>query len=93
MMRTNKNDIDSDDDIEGNDKFKERERKDSSSHFPTVMHNIYGQNLSFSKLLIEYPKKVKLLVLLLQNLIWKHFHFLQTILQKEITLMRTDKFQ
>ena len=81
MMKTNKNGIDSDGDVEGNDKFKERERKDSSSHFPTVMHNFYGQNLSFSKLLIEYLKKVKLLVLLLQNLIWKHLHFLQTILQ------------
>ena len=33
MMKTNKNDIDSDDDIEGNDKFKEKERKDSSRIF------------------------------------------------------------
>ena len=33
----NRDQTDSDDDIEGKDKFKERELKESSSHFPTVM--------------------------------------------------------
>ena len=42
----NINQLDSDDDIEGNNKFKERELKESSSHFPTVMYNVDGPNIS-----------------------------------------------
>ena len=38
--------MDSDDDIEGSDKFKERELKESSSHFPTVMYNVDGPDIS-----------------------------------------------
>ena len=43
--------IDSDDDIKGNDKFNERELKNSSSPFPTVMHHDNGQNISSSEIL------------------------------------------
>ena len=44
---SNKSDqIDSDDDIEGNDIFKERELKEFSSPFPTVMYNVDGPNIS-----------------------------------------------
>ena len=35
----------SDDDIEGNDKFKERELNESSPPFPTVMYNVDGPNI------------------------------------------------
>ena len=42
----NINQLDSDDDIEGNNKFKERELKESSSHFPTVMYNVDGPDIS-----------------------------------------------
>ena len=42
----NRNQTDSDDDIEDNDKFKERELKECSSHFPTVMYNVDGPNIS-----------------------------------------------
>ena len=42
----NRDQMDSDDDIEGNDKFKERELKESSSHFPTVMYNVDGPDIS-----------------------------------------------
>ena len=42
----NRDQTDSDDDIEGNDKFKERELKESSSHFPTVMYNVDGPDIS-----------------------------------------------
>ena len=38
--------MDSDDDIEGNDKFKEIELKESPSHFPSVMYNVDGPNIS-----------------------------------------------
>ena len=48
----NINQTDSDDDIEGNDKFKERELKESSSHFPTVMYNVDGPNISPNKILL-----------------------------------------
>ena len=41
----NRDQADSDDDIEGNDKFKERELKESS-HFPTVVYNVDGPNIS-----------------------------------------------
>ena len=41
----NRDQTDSDDDIEGNDKFKERELKESSSHFQTVMYNVDGPNI------------------------------------------------
>ena len=37
---------DSDDDIEDNYKFKERELKESFSHFRTVMYNVDGPNIS-----------------------------------------------
>ena len=42
----NRNQKDSDEDIESNDKFKERELKDSSSPLPTVMYNVDGPNIS-----------------------------------------------
>ena len=41
----NRDRTDSDDDIEGNDKFKEREFKESSSYFPTVMYNVDEPNI------------------------------------------------
>ena len=41
----NRDQTDSDNDIEGNDKFKERKLKESS-HFPTVMYNVDGPNIS-----------------------------------------------
>ena len=37
---------DNDDDIEGNDEFKERELSRSSPPFPTVMYNVDGPNIS-----------------------------------------------
>ena len=42
----NSNQTASDDDIDGNDKFKERELKESSSHFLILIHNIDGRNIS-----------------------------------------------
>ena len=47
--------MDSDDDIEGNDKFKERELKESSSHFPTVMYHVDGPNISPSEIVNIAP--------------------------------------
>ena len=46
---SNSDQTDSDDDIEGNNKFKERELKESSSPSPTVMYNVDGPNLSPSE--------------------------------------------
>ena len=42
----NRDQADSEDDIEGNYKFKERELKESFSHFPTVTYNVDGPNIS-----------------------------------------------
>ena len=41
--------------IEGNDKFKERELKESSSHFLTVMYNGDGPNISPSEIVNIAP--------------------------------------
>ena len=46
---SNSDQTDSDDDIEGNNKFKERKLKESSSPSPTVMYNVDGPNLSPSE--------------------------------------------
>ena len=46
---------DSDDDIEGINKLKEREMKMSSLPFPTVMHNIDGPNISSSEIVNIAP--------------------------------------
>ena len=46
---------DSDDNIEGNDKLKEREMKKSSLPFPTVMHNIDGPNITPSEIVNIAP--------------------------------------
>ena len=45
----NVNQTDSDGNIEGNDKFKERELKKSSSPFPTMKYNVYEPNIYPSK--------------------------------------------
>ena len=49
--------MDSDDDIEGSDKFKERELKESSSHFPTVMYNVDGPNISPNEIVNLAPRE------------------------------------
>ena len=87
----NSDQTDSDDDKDGNDKFKERELKESSSPFPFAMYNIDGPNISASEIVNIAP--VKFLFLLLWILIGKHLHFLKTIPQEETTLMRKEKFQ
>ena len=49
--------MDSDDDIEGNDKFKERELKESSYYFPTVMYNVDEPNISPNEIVNITPGK------------------------------------
>ena len=51
----NSDQIDSDDDVEGNDKFEERELKESSSPFLTVMCNVDGPNISPSEIVNIAP--------------------------------------
>ena len=51
----NRDQTDIDDDIEGNDKFKERELKDSSSPFPIVIYNVDGPNISPSEIVNIAP--------------------------------------
>ena len=49
--------MDSDDDIEGNDKFKERELKESSYYFPTVMYDVDEPNISPNEIVNIAPGK------------------------------------
>ena len=58
----NINQLDSDDDIEGNNKFKERELKESSSPFPTVMYSVDGPNISPSEIVGIAPGEGQILV-------------------------------
>ena len=51
----NSDETDSDDNIEGNNKPKEREVKKSSLPFPTVMHNGDGANISFGDIVNIAP--------------------------------------
>ena len=51
----NSDETDSDENIEGNDKFKERELKESFSPFPTVMYNVDGPSLSPSNIVNIAP--------------------------------------
>ena len=51
----NSDQTDGDNDIDGNDKFKERELRESSSPFPTVMYNIDGPNISSSEIVNIAP--------------------------------------
>ena len=51
----NSDQTDSDDDIEGDDKFKERELNESSLPFPTVICNFDGPNISPSEIVNIAP--------------------------------------
>ena len=74
---------DSDDDIQVNDKLKERETKMSSLTFLTVMHNNVSRNISSSEIVNIAPlQKFKCLFLLPQNPTGKPLHFLENIRQE-----------
>ena len=51
----NSDQTDSDDDIEGNDEFKERKLRESFSPFPFVMYNVEGPNKSPSEVVNISP--------------------------------------
>ena len=66
---------DSDDDIEGNDKFKERELKESSSPFPTGMHNVDGSNIFPSEIVNIAPGEGQTPVSFTSELNWEALAF------------------
>ena len=53
----NTDQTDSDDNIEGNDTFKERELNESCSTFPTIVYNVDGPNMSPSEIINIAPGK------------------------------------
>ena len=81
---------DSDDNIEGNDKLKEREMKMSFLPFPTVMHNIDGPNISSSEIINIAPEDCQIPVSFTAEPNLEALAFLKVILQKEIILMGID---
>ena len=83
----NSDQIDNDDDIEGKDKFKERELKESSALFLIVVYSIDRPSISPSEIV-----NIAFLFLSLWNLIGKYLHFFKTAPQEETTLMRKEKF-
>ena len=66
---------DSDDDIEGINKLKEREMKMSSLPFPTVMHNIDGPNISSSEIVNIAPGEGQIPVSFASELNWEALAF------------------
>ena len=85
---------DSDDDIQVNDKLKEREMKMSFLPFLTVMHNSVSRNIASSETVNIAPlQKFKFLFLLPQNPTGKPLHFLENIQQEGIILMRMEIMQ
>ena len=58
----NSGQTESNEDLEGNDKLKERELKKSSLPFPTVMHNIDGPNIPLSDMVNLAPGKGQIFV-------------------------------
>ena len=67
--------IDSDDDTGGKDKFKERVLKESSSPFPAVMYNIDGPNISSSEIVNIAPGKSQIPVSFASEPNWEAFAF------------------
>ena len=85
--------MDSDDDIEGNDKFKEIELKESPSHFPSVMYNVDGPNISPNEIVNIAPGEGQIPVCFTSKPNWEALAFSNTIPQEETTLMRNKKSQ
>ena len=83
----NRDQTDSDDDIEGNDKFEERELKESSSPFQTVVYNVDGSNISTSEIINIAPGEGQIPVSFTLKLNW------EVLAQEETTLIRKEKSQ
>ena len=74
----NSDQADCDDDIKGNDKFKEREVKGSSSSFPTVMYNVDGPNIFHSEIDNIAPGGSQIPVSFTSGPNWEAPNFLKT---------------
>ena len=85
--------MDSDDDIEGNDKFKERELKESSSHFPTVMYNVDGPNISPNEIVNVAPGEGQIPVSFTLEPNWEALEFPKDYSTGRNHFMRKEKFQ
>ena len=66
---------DSDDDVEVNNKLKERKTETPSLPFPTVMHNIDGPNVSSSEIVNIAPGKGQIPVSFTSEPIWEALAF------------------
>ena len=67
--------VDSDVDIEANDKFKERELKESSSHFPTVMYNVDRPDISPNEIVNIAPGESQIPVSFTSEPSWEALAF------------------
>ena len=71
----NRDQTDSDDDVEGNYKIKEIELKESSSTFLAVTYNIDGPNISPSKIVNIAPGEGQILVSFTSEPNWEALAF------------------
>ena len=81
----NSDQTDSDDNRDGNEKFKNRELKESSRPFLAMMYNVDGSNISPSEIVNIAPGEGQIPVRLLWNLIKRQLNFQKTVLQEETT--------
>ena len=89
----NSDQTDSDDDIDGNDKFKERELKESSSPFPFAMYNIDGPNISASEIVNIAPGEGQIPVSFTSEPNWEALAFPKDYSTGRNHFMRKEKFQ
>ena len=78
----NRDQTDSGDDIEGNNKFKEKKLKKYSSPFPTVLYNVGGPNISPSEIANIATGKGQISISFTSEHNWGVFAFLKSIPQE-----------
>ena len=88
----NDDEMDSDDNIEGNDHLKEKEIKMSSVPYPTVMHNIDGPNISPSEIVNIAPGEGQIPVSFTSEPDWEALSFPKDYSTGKIIIMRKEKF-
>ena len=75
MPESLKRSTDSDDEIEGNDKFKGKNWKESSSPSPTVLHNVDETNISPSEIVNIAPGEGRIRVSFTLQRTWEALAF------------------
>ena len=88
---SNSDQTDSDNDIEGNNKFKERELKESSLPFLVMRYNVDEPNMSPSEIVNIAPREGQIRVSVTSGPNWEALAFPKDFLQEETIPMKKEK--